>query len=285
MLYKLMLVLILAYGWISSAQAATDPVDNKCYRLSENPQNFSSCEEYKYDWTVVYFEDFNGKDIKAKVKRQFRRSAPSVLINAQYDFEAECSSSSCDIQQTSDNVLLAFQRAVRTDGFYVPGVVDAEVLRPCSSGSACLGSQQSRVPVPQAKVVAQKENKAETINSPGNTTKDTVGTATEVNSDTADGVEELKIIVVTNLGKLIGTCISDGKICETDLRVKADSDTYHQSISESPLSADGVALEANLDLWLMKNRPQLLCTILTKTYVAEGAKVRTTNRTCEPSSL
>lgn len=283
MLCKVMLIWLMAYSWIHPAQAATEPVDKYCYMLSENPQNHSFCTKtYKYDSSVVYFEDFNGRDIKATVKRQFRKSAPSVLINTQYDFEAECSSSGCDVQATSNNILLAFQQAVRTNGFYTLSLDD---VQPCIPGTICSKPLRVDSPVQQAQAAAKPKQKtpSDSSKSVTSTVKDVVDIANGVldiyTSIAGDG-KEVKIIMMTNQGELVGTCILDDTKCESGLTVKSDSSEAHHSINQFPETPLGRQLDNNLTEWIATFRPRLRCTRVTKTETVNDAQVSTTTRTC-----
>lgn len=282
-MYKVMLILLLAYSWIHPAQAATEPVDKYCYMLSENPQNHSFCAQtYKYDSSVVYFSDFNGRDIKATVKRQFRKSAPSVFINAQYDFETQCSSSGCDIQATSDNVLLAFQQAVRTNGFYTLSLDD---VQPCIPGTICSKPLRVDPSIQQTQAAAKPKQKtpSDSSKSVTSTVKDVVDIAKGVldiyTAISSDG-KEVKIIIMTNQGKLVGTCILDKNKCESGLTVKSDSSDAHHSINRFPATQLGRQMDNNLDEWIANYRPRLICTKITKTEIVNSVQVSTTSRTC-----
>lgn len=242
---KLMFALVGLFFLFSSPYAAanisTVPVDKYCYMLIESPQNHSVCRQsYNYDSIDVYFKDFNGNEVKAVVKRQFSKTAPTVLINAQYSFEAVCAEGvRCDTSNLAQDTLMAFRQAVVDEAFYT--YVDA---RPCTAGVKCSKPQSTELAV------------------------DTNTTSARKNTQAMQNTPDVEMSHPENLYKaafdtdysFLGFCkIDPVKGCRLKTDVVRDSMFEHNSVTVIENTVEDRELDRQFSIWLTRFRPQFKC--------------------------
>ncbi|WP_233009686.1 hypothetical protein [Rheinheimera faecalis] len=288
---KLMFALVGLFFLFSSPDAAatisTVPVDKYCYMLIESPQNHSFCRQsYNYDSIDVYFKDFNGKDVKAVVKRQFRKTAPTVLINTQYSFEGICAAgANCNLSFFAQDTLMAFRRAVINKAFYT--YIDDDVT-PCIPGTICVEPQSAdlafQAQAAAAGKVVQAIKNAQTIAQTAESAVNAASTAMDMKNTIGGAINQP--IMYTPMygtdGALIGYCMINAQLgCQSVLKVVSDSTYYHESILTTPADLQGNGIAHALDNWMMTNRPQLSCLVSqTTSTLSNGSRVVTTIRTC-----
>lgn len=288
---KLMFALVSLFLLFSSPDAAatisTVPVDKYCYMLIENPQNHSFCRQsYNYDSIDVYFKDFNGKDVKAVVKRQFRKTAPTVLINTQYSFEGICAAgANCNLSLFGQDTLMAFRRAVVNKAFYT--YIDDDG-KPCIPGTICVEPQSGgldfQVQGAAAGKVVQAIKNAQTIAQTAESAVNAASTAMDMKNTIGGAINQP--IMYTPMygtdGALIGYCMINAQLgCQSVLKVVSDSTYYHESILTTPADLQGNGIAHAFDNWLMFNRPQLQCQMQqSQSTLANGSVVITRFRVC-----
>lgn len=285
---KLMFALVALFFLLSSpdADASTMPVDKHCYMLVESPQNHRLCfQTYNYDSIDVYFKDFHGKEVKAVVRRQFRKTAPTVLINAQYSFEAVCAEGvRCDTSILAQDSLMAFRQAVVNKAFYT--YIDKATA--CAAGALCPKSSSSDLTTASNAAAADKNTQAiqnaQIVALAAESAIHTASTVMEMKNATS-GVANQPIVYTAMFGTngaLLGYCKVDGHlVCQNQLTVIADSQQKHESTLVTSDDIQGDRMEIALRDWLRLNRSQLTCQVRqTSSTVANGSKVLSTFRTC-----
>jgi len=288
---KLMFALVSLFLLFSSPDAAatisTVPVDKYCYMLIESPQNHSFCRQsYNYDSIDVYFKDFNGKDVKAVVKRQFRKTAPTVLINAQYSFEGICAAgANCNLSLFAQDTLMAFRRAVVDKAFYT--YIDDDV-KPCIPGTICVEPQSGgldfQAQAAAAGKITQMILNGQAIAQTAESAMNAASTVMEMKNTTSGAINQpiIYTAVFGTNGALIGYCMIDAQLgCQSKLDVASDSPTYHESILTTPADLQGNGIAHAFENWLMSNRPQLQCQMQqSQSTLANGSVVVTRFRVC-----
>ncbi|WP_372628189.1 hypothetical protein [Arsukibacterium sp.] len=97
----------------------------------------SACVAYHYDTLTVYFKDANNVEHKALVKRVIQKS-DGILIHADYDFVARCTSQCSASNNIVNDVLWAFRNANINNSFYQKVVYMCDpTVEECCDDTGC----------------------------------------------------------------------------------------------------------------------------------------------------
>ena len=97
----------------------------------------SACVAYHYDTLTVYFKDANNVEHKTLVKRVIQKSN-GILVHADYDFVANCTTSCSTTDNTVNDMLWAFRNANINNSFYQKVVYMCDpTVEECCDDTGC----------------------------------------------------------------------------------------------------------------------------------------------------
>lgn len=222
------ILLLSSYG--ASANACFDSVN----------KGSSACTAYQYDTLTVYFKDAHNVEHKALVKRVVQKSN-GVLVHADYDFVAKCTSQCSESDNTVNDMLWAFRNANINNSFYqkvvyvcdptqevccddtgcteiysVEAPADGEVSSPKklnfeSQGNVTLLNGKKKR---NGDIIDKALNRTEAISNIADNVLRNTSNGQQVQTDMAQVVAQPMVFQIVNTSSGgVAVCVSSGNIC------------------------------------------------------------------------